>query len=65
MKIKDHVNTAFSKNLALSTIGTYMDGQLMAYKKLHVSPAPINCEANKIARKLYVERFSELIRDKL
>ena len=24
LKIKDHVNTPFSKNLALSTIGTYI-----------------------------------------
>ena len=62
-QLKDFISQQFQINLAISTIGNYLDGQLYTIKKFHHQPTTMNSDANKQLRKRYVESLNAHIQE--
>lgn len=62
-QLQHFISNQFQINLAISTIGNYLDGQLYTIKKLHHQPTTMNTDTNKQLRKRYVESLNAHIQN--
>ena len=59
----DRISQDFGKSVSTSTVGNYLDGHLMTFKKVHKMPLSLNSEENKSKRRDLCLKLAEHHRD--
>jgi transposase len=62
-QIKRKVLTTFHTDIAISTIGNYLEGRLCRMKTVHTEPITMNSEQNKRLRAEYVRNLNRYIQE--
>ena len=62
-KAVEKVMTVFGTSVSTTTVGNYLDGRIISFKKIHREPEGMNNAINKEKRRQYVLRLCDYLRE--